>query len=200
MFSLVHKKTTNGNHQVKKPSMIFEFKNSMPFRVFQPPTPTAAPVVVEDSQPKMKWGRPIWTFFHVTAEKIKSEFFDIVVREYLNYIVLICNILPCPICSQHASEYMRSINLNNIKTKDDLINLFFNFHNVVNVRKNYPVLARNNIPAYGQMNTVHVIKQFMVAFEDRSRSMKLMADDLARARIVQKLKFWINGNIKYFDP
>ncbi len=86
MFSLVHKKTTNGNHQVKKPSMIFEFKNSMPFRVFQPPTPTAAPVVVEDSQPKMKWGRPIWTFFHVTAEKIKPEFFDIVVREYLNYI------------------------------------------------------------------------------------------------------------------
>ena len=198
MFSLVHKKTSTGNNQIKKPSMIFEFKNSMPIRPLPPPKPQV--MVVENSTPKMRWGQPIWTFFHVTAEKIKPEFFGIVIREYFNYIVLICNILPCPICSQHASEYMRSINLNNIKTKDDLINLFFNFHNVVNVRKGYPVLAKNSIPAYNQLNTVSVIKQFMVAFEDKTRSMKLMADDIARARIVAKLKFWINGNIQYFDP
>jgi hypothetical protein len=95
---------------------------------------------------------------------------------------------------------MRSINLNNIKTKDDLINLFFTFHNIVNIRKGYPVYLKENIPAYNQMNTVTVIKQFMVAFEDRSRAMKLMADDLARARIVEKLKMWINGNIQYFEP
>jgi hypothetical protein len=197
MFSLVHKKTSTGNNQIKKPSMIFEFKNSMPIRSLPPPRPQVAP---ELSTPKMKWGRPIWTFFHVTAEKIKPEYFGIVIRDYLNYIVLICNILPCPICSQHASEYMRSVNLNNIKTKDDLINLFFNFHNVVNVRKGYPVAASNSIPAYNEMNTVNVIKQFMVAFEDKTRSMKLMADDIARARIVGKLKFWINANIQYFDP
>ena len=170
----------------------------MPIRPLPHPKPQV--MVVENSTPKMRWGRPIWTFFHVTAEKIKPEFFGIVIREYLNYIVLICNILPCPICSQHASEYMRSININNIKTKDDLINLFLNFHNVVNVRKGYPVLAKNSIPAYNQLNTVSVIQQFMVAFEDKSRSMKLMADDIARARIVGKLKFWINGNIQYFDP
>jgi hypothetical protein len=198
MFSLVNKKTSSSNSQLKKPSMIFEFKNSMPIR--PPPPPKPQVMVVENTTPKMRWGRPIWTFFHVTAEKIKPEFFGIVIREYFNYIVLICNILPCPICSQHASEYMRSININNIKTKDDLINLFFNFHNVVNVRKGYPVLAKNSIPAYNQLNTVSVIQQFMVAFEDKSRSMKLMADDIARARIVAKLKFWINGNIQYFEP
>ena len=114
--------------------------------------------------------------------------------------ILICGVLPCPICSQHASEYMRAINFNNIRTKDDLINLFFTFHNVVNVRKGYPVLAKNNIPAYDQMNTVYVIKQFMAAFEDKSRAMKLMADDMARKRIADKLKFWINSNIQYFEP
>jgi hypothetical protein len=95
---------------------------------------------------------------------------------------------------------MRAINFNNIRTKDDLINLFFTFHNVVNVRKGYPVLAKNNIPAYDQMNTVYVIKQFMAAFEDKSRAMKLMADDMARKRIADKLKFWINSNIQYFEP
>ena len=199
MFSLVHKKTSTGNNQIKKPSMIFEFKNSMPIRPLPPPRPQAV-VVQNSTTPKMRWGRPIWTFFHVTAEKIKPDFFGIVIREYLNYIVLICNILPCPICSQHASEYLRSINLNNIKTKDDLINLFFNFHNVVNVRKGYPVASKNSIPAYNEMSTVTVIKQFMVAFEDKTRSMKLMADDIARGRIVEKLKFWINANIQYFEP
>jgi hypothetical protein len=199
MFSLVHKKTSTGNNQLKKPSMIFEFKNSMPIRPLPPPRPQAV-VVQNSTSPKMRWGRPIWTFFHVTAEKIKPEFFGIVIREYLNYIVLICNILPCPICSQHASEYLRSINLNNIKTKDDLINLFFNFHNVVNVRKGYQVASKNSIPAYNEMSTVTVIKQFMVAFEDKTRSMKLMADDIARGRIVEKLKFWINANIQYFEP
>ena len=50
------------------------------------------------------------------------------------------------------------------------------------------------------MSTVTVIKQFMVAFEDKTRSMKLMADDIARGRIVEKLKFWINANIQYFEP
>lgn len=199
MFSLVHKKTSTSNNQIKKPSMIFEFKNSMPIRSLPPPRPQAV-VVQNSTTPKMRWGRPIWTFFHVTAEKIKPEFFGIVIREYLNYIVLICNILPCPICSQHASEYLRSINLNNIKTKDDLINLFFNFHNVVNVRKGYQVASKNSIPAYNEMSTVTVIKQFMVAFEDKTRSMKLMADDIARGRIVEKLKFWINANIQYFEP
>jgi hypothetical protein len=95
---------------------------------------------------------------------------------------------------------MRAINLNNIRSKDDLINLFYNFHNVVNQRKGYAVLQKNQIPNYENANTVAVIKAFVQAFEDKSRSMKLMADDMARARISSQFKFWINGNIQYFEP
>jgi hypothetical protein len=40
----------------------------------------------------------------------------------------------------------------------------------------------------------------MRAYEDKSRSIKLMADDLARSRIATQLKNWINANIQYFDP
>jgi hypothetical protein len=203
MFSLVHKKTTSNNHslQAKKPSMIFEFKNLVPQRMPLPTPPQPEkPMKTDLNVPKMKWGKPIWTFFHVSAEKIKPEYFSLIIKEYLQNIVLICNILPCPICSKHASEYLRSINLNNIRTKDDLVNFFFTFHNVVNIRKGFPVLAKSNIPAYDQMNTVVAIKNFMTAFEDKSRSTKLMADDMARTRIVEKLKIWVNGNIQYFEP
>ncbi len=202
MFSLVHKKTTNGNNnssiQNRKTSMFFDFRTPIYVR---PPEPIQSQQKSADPPlPKMKWGRPIWTFFHVTAEKIKPEYFNLVIKEYLQNIVMICGVLPCPICSQHASEYLKTINFNNIRTKDDLINLFFTFHNVVNVRKGYPVLTKSSVPAYHQMNTVFTIKQFMAAFEDRSRAMKLMADDMARMRIADKLKFWINSNIQYFEP
>jgi hypothetical protein len=95
---------------------------------------------------------------------------------------------------------MRTININNIRSKDDLINLFYNFHNVVNQRKGYAVLQKDQIPKYETANTVISIKEFVRAFEDKSRSMKLMADDIARTRISSQFKFWINGNIKYFDP
>ena len=207
MFSLVHKKTTMANNNnypsSRKTSMIFEFKSPQNVRPQNYPAtqiPPQKPMLTDISAPKMKWGKPIWTFFHVTAEKIKPEYFSFVIKEYLQNIVLICNILPCPICSKHASEYMRTINFNNIRTKADLISLFFTFHNVVNIRKGFPVLAVNNIPAYDQMNTVSTVKNFMTAFEDKSRSMKLMADDMARMRIVEKLKLWINGNIQYFEP
>ena len=120
--------------------------------------------------------------------------------DYLNFVLLICGTLPCPVCSAHASEYMRAINVNNIRSKDALIQLFYNFHNVVNQRKGYAVLQKDQIPKYETANTIVVIKDFIRAFEDKSRAMKLMADDLARGRISSQIKFWINGNIQYFDP
>jgi hypothetical protein len=208
MFSLVHKKTSNSVNNKPltnspKP-MIFQFKQSIaaPQRLYQQPQPKPSPAILTDAitQPKMKWGRPIWTFFHVTAQKLKPESFNIIIKEYLNFILLVCNTLPCPVCSSHASEYLRSINLNNIKTKEDLINLFFTFHNSVNLRKGFQVLSREQAPAYENANTIMAVKMFVSAFEDKTRSVKLMADDLVRMRIVEKFKNWINANIQHFDP
>jgi hypothetical protein len=214
MFSFVHKKTTSSVHNnnnssnIKKQSMLFEFKQpiyrplalSLPTPTPTPGPPPPPPPMLTDNKPKMRWGKPIWTFFHVTAQKVKPEYFHLVIREYLNFIILICSVLPCPVCSEHASQYMRSVNVNNIKTRDDLIHLFVTFHNSVNLRKGYPVLTIDKIPPYDQANTVLAMKQFFVAFEDKTRAVKLMADDLARMRIVEKLKHWINANIQYFDP
>ena len=198
MVSNVHRKTTQQIQQASPIRMQFKYRiPQMRIAPSQVPLPEVRP---QDELPKMKWGRPIWTFFHVMAQKVKPEYFNLVIKEFLRFVSLICSTLPCPICSTHATEYMRSINFNNIRTKDDLINLFFTFHNVVNQRKGYPVLQKDQIPNYESANTVAVLKDFMHAFEDKSRSMKLIADDLARGRIASQLKFWINENIKYFNP
>lgn len=197
MFSLARRKTMQYQQQQQPPTqMQFGYRQPQAYIVRQP----IRQVRQDDSLPKMKWGRPIWTFFHVMAQKVKPEYFNLVIKDFLKNVLLICGTLPCPICSTHASEYMRAINLNNIRSKDDLINLFYNFHNVVNQRKGYAALQKNQIPNYDTANTVAVIKTFVQAFEDKSRSMKLMADDMARARISSQFKFWINGNIQYFEP
>lgn len=193
MFSLARRKTT----QQQQPAQMQFAYRQIPTHVVNKPAP---PVQQQDNLPKMKWGRPIWTFFHVMAQKVKPEYFNLVIQGFLKNILLVCATLPCPICSTHASEYMRSINMNNIRTKDDLINLFYNFHNVVNQRKGYAVLQKDQIPKYETANTIAAIKSFVHAFEDKSRSIKLMADDLSRARISSQFKSWINGNIQYFDP
>jgi len=200
MFSHVHKKTARTQLQAQQ-SVFMPVR--MQFIGYKPvPIQVVNPVVphVQEQLPKMKWGKPIWTFFHVTAQKIKPEYFNLVIKDYLNFVLLICGTLPCPVCSAHASEYMRAINVNNIRSKDALIQLFYNFHNVVNQRKGYAVLQKDQIPKYETANTIVVIKDFIRAFEDKSRAMKLMADDLARGRISSQIKFWINGNIQYFDP
>lgn len=203
MFSHVHKKTSISQSQPFMKLIPMQMSMQMQFKYRSPQIPVVQPPVihaVQDALPKMKWGRPVWTFFHVTAQKIKPEYFNLIIKDYLQFILLICGTLPCPICSNHASEYMRAINLNNIRSRDDLIQLFFNFHNVVNQRKGYPVLQKEQIPKYETANTIVVIKDFMRAYEDKSRSVKLMADDLARSRISTQLKNWINKNIQYFDP
>jgi hypothetical protein len=195
MFSLARRKTTQ---QQPAPQMHFGYRQ-IPTTTYVVNKPVS-PVQQQENLPKMKWGRPIWTFFHVMAQKVKPEYFNLVIQDFLKNVLLVCATLPCPICSTHASEYMRSINMNNIRTKDDLINLFFNFHNVVNQRKGYAVLQKDQIPKYETANTIAAIKSFVYAFEDKSRSIKLMADDIARARISSQFKFWINSNIQYFEP
>lgn len=197
MFSLVHRKTTPHQQPQQPAQMQFGYRQ-MPVYMAKP---VSAPIVQQQNNlPKMKWGKPIWIFFHVMAQKMKPEYFNLVIQDFMKYILLVCGTLPCPICSTHASEYMRIINLNNLRSKDDLINLFYNFHNVVNQRKGYAVLQKEQIPKYETANTIAAIRDFIRAFEDKTRSMKLMADDMARTRISSQFKFWINGNIKYFDP
>lgn len=163
--------------------------------------PAPAPPHVVSDGAKMKWGKPIWTFFHLLAHKVKDEDFAVIRSELINTIFSICTVLPCPVCSEHAKRYLQAINFNNIRTKQDLKIMLCNFHNEVNKKKGYAIFNAENLSeTYDGMNFVNSINLFIYHFEDKHRSAKLMADDMMRTQIASVVKKWILQNIQHFTP
>jgi hypothetical protein len=104
-------------------------------------------------------------------------------------------------CASHATDYMNKINFNAIQTKEDLKRMLFTFHNEVNKRKGYPQFPYDKVDEkYSLALTSNIIRNFMVHFTDRTRSIKLLAGDLHRAQLSEVLKKWFNDNIQCFDP
>lgn len=164
------------------------------------PVPTA-PVKIEENTPKkMKWGEPTWFLFHVLAEKVREDQFANIRVELLNVVYTICSNLPCPDCANHAITYLNGINYRAIQTKEQFKQLFFVFHNTVNAKKNLPIFPRDELETkYSQMELIPTLYIFMSHFQDKHKSIRMIANDFHRSRIADQLKQWFNTNIKYFD-
>ncbi len=168
------------------------------------PSPTQAnATATETPKPvsrKSIWGPAIWFFFHASAEKLKPEFFSTTGKELLNHIITVCNNLPCPECTGHASAYMKQINVNNIRTKDDLVQMLFVFHNQVNKRLGHPEFAYSDLkPKYQSANLINVYNNFIVYFNDKHYSIRMIAEEMFRARLCKQMTAWMQSNINAFD-
>lgn len=148
---------------------------------------------------KMSWGEPTWALFHVLAEKVKDTDFPAIREELLEVIYVICSNLPCPDCATHASMYLNDIRYKNIQTKEQLKTMLWSFHNMVNTKKGFPQFPREQLEtkyaAYPLIPTLHA---FMVKFQDKHRSIRMIADDFHRSKIAEKLKKWFNERISSF--
>jgi hypothetical protein len=170
--------------------------NPNPIRREQPKP--ATPQEVKDTAKPMRWGGPTWLFFHTLAEKVREDQFPLIRGPLLNMISNVCTNLPCPDCAKHAREYMSKINFNAIRTKDDLKELFFGFHNTVNARKGFPIVDKTELDKYAQYSLANVIANFMHYFENRHMSPRLMADDFSRRQTAANIKQWIMANMASF--
>ena len=160
--------------------------------------PTSA-VQVPTGPKKMSWGEPTWALFHVLAEKVKDEEFERIRLELLNVIYTICSNLPCPDCANHAAMYLNDIRYQNIQTKAQLKNMLWAFHNVVNKKKDFPQFPRDQLETkYAAYPLIPVLHAFMVKFQDKHRSIRMIADDFHRSKISEKLKGWFNDHISSF--
>lgn len=149
---------------------------------------------------RSRWGPAIWFLFHTLAHKIKDEEFINVKIELLESIKSICRNLPCPNCSQHATEYLQRLNYNSIKNKEDLKHFLFIFHNDVNIRKSMPLFSKDELESkYSSANTINIIKNFMQIFQYKNKSFHMIANDMQRQRQADVLKVWFTNNIQRFD-
>ena len=203
MFSYKNRHMNNSNQMhinIEKRQPMLSMNINMAQR--QTPVTFSATAVVEDTNKpkKMKWGEPTWFLFHSLAEKVKEDSFGIIRSELINTIYVICKNLPCPMCATHATQYMNAINFSTIQSKKDLIDLLWRFHNEVNVRKNIPVFPYEQLEEkYSRANLVNIIQLFMYHFKDKHRSLKLIADDMYRQQIANKMQDWFRQNLQYFD-
>ena len=144
------------------------------------------------------WGPPIWTFFHTLAEKINEESFHSIFPTLFNYIRRICNVLPCPECSQHAGIFLAKVNPAGVRNKNDFRNIMCIFHNIVNKRKNKPVYDRNNLTiTYGNNNIITTYNNFVASFHTKG-NMKLLAETFQRKLLMAEFRKWFLTNIRFF--
>jgi hypothetical protein len=150
--------------------------------------------------PKMKWGAPVWFVLHAISFKIKPEYFTEMRESIIANIILICNNVPCPICSTHSKTYMSKTNFDAIQTPKDLQMFLFKFHNDVNKRKNVPLYSYAEMELlYSSAQIINIFNNFILHFKNKHHSIRMISDDMYRERITKNIKIWFQSNIHKFN-
>ena len=145
-----------------------------------------------------QWGGPTWTLFHVLAEKIKEEEYSALYRELFSQIYQISCLLPCPECSGHAKLFLSKINVENLKTKTDLINMLYVFHNTVNARTHSKPFKYEELAKYKSINIISAFNNFSRNFNTNG-NMKLITDNFHRKQFLINFRKWIMTSVTKFN-
>jgi hypothetical protein len=150
--------------------------------------------------PKLLWGPAIWYLFHGMAEKVKVDSFKNIRLDLLSNIQKVCGNLPCPTCSTHAVQYLKTVDMNKIQTKEDLKRMLYVFHNAVNKRTGKPEYSYTDLNTkYPTGNLRSIITVFFTYFEDKHKSVHMLSNDMYTMRISKDLRTWFTNNICHFD-
>ena len=177
-------------------------------RYVAPATPAAvAPTlqisaVTEPNKPS--WGSVTWILLHTLCQKMKMEKFDSIPKrqEFRDILISICVNLPCPDCSNHSKNYIKTTEFDKkiFRTKEDLTTMFFTFHNKVNDRKGYASFPIGALHQYNNVNTMWIIKRFFAHFDAKNKVIpKMLSEDYYRKQVIRSLYKWFSSNIDCFD-
>lgn len=114
----------------------------------------------------MEWGTVTWILFHWLAANINEDFYQRSSGQLHSVVLNIMYNLPCPTCKQHAIEFSKKYDIKRAKTKSQLIQYFYFFHNTVNDRKKIIKPDRYILDDYTKMNGVDVINNWYKKFKN----------------------------------
>ena len=123
--------------------------------------------------------------FHTLAYKLKAdgEFLIPIIK---TFIIKICNELPCPDCLQHAKEYLYKNPIENITTREELVNHLNNFHNEVNMRLGKPIVSIDDSnKLYSRAITNNIIQNYINIMNKSSGNTLLMMNAFMRKNTVE---------------
>lgn len=142
------------------------------------------------------WGTPTWLFFHSFAEQISDECYEKNKREICELLRMVCFHLPCYDCRKHARQYTKySLSANNIHSKQQLKEYFFNFHNSVNVRLNKNIF--NDLDQYKYSKLENIVNMFCNVYAGKSVT-RSFHEQMIRKNIINNIKKFINNNSSQF--
>ena len=97
------------------------------------------------------WANSTWSLFHtLTANIIEERFDEAFKNECIDLFIKICNTLPCGMCRHHASEHIKTLIKDEIKTAQDLELFFYKFHEEVNKNTKKKVYPQEKLIKYKQ--------------------------------------------------
>jgi hypothetical protein len=147
--------------------------------------------------PPEVWGPPIWTLFHMLAEKIDENAYQSHSSQLFSYISRICRFLPCPECSKDATQFLDKIKIQNIKDKQAFKGMLFLFHNHVNAKKRKPLFKYENMDRYKYCRVVSVINRFIAVYNTKG-NLQQINESFQRQFVIKDFKSWLMSNIRVF--
>lgn len=152
---------------------------------------------------KSIWGPCVWYLFHTLAYKAVPGDFAEIKADLIQYIQRICANLPCPECTQHATEYMakNARVLAQITTKEQLHYFLVDFHNVVNARKQKsPFTYEQAEEKYKRAKTADVVQYFFKIYGERSNggNLKMFTNGFHKQLLLSDFSAWMVRNYGKF--
>ena len=100
------------------------------------------------------WSKPTWTIMHLLSANCKDRKME--VNKVKNLISHMTTLLPCIVCKSHAMEYLKKNRFGRVKSKEELINFMFRFHNNVKRGINFPLAKQNVLSMYKNKNKRYI--------------------------------------------
>ena len=145
------------------------------------------------------WWTYTWILFHTLAEKIKEEEFENEKENLIKYIRNICDVLPCPDCSSHATHLLKYYDYKFIKNKNDFKNFLFEFHNIVNKKRQINQQKTDILKIYEKAIFYKVLYSWKNVFNVNGVNSRMLTENMRRNRVKKDFITYINNNKHKFN-
>lgn len=143
------------------------------------------------------WGTPMWTFIHTFTIKINEVFFIHNRAKIINILKILFECIPCEHCKSHAMKYIKRNDMVQITNKQQCIDYFVDFHNVVNKNLGKLLFNFDVYDIYQKLDTWNITVNMYNMVVSRRTSSKHMLDAIYRKERMMSVIDFVKHNIDY---